>query len=123
VVRRTPTVAAKALGVTKACVELHNGGAVFDFDLTINPDVYPFPITGGTIKGSICDSPNWQVTGGSLGGTLAINGKHTGSGSCASTIAVKGTSQQPPSWTGTYTFDGSATFNQHTLFLGYMACP
>src|SRR3954469_7661789 len=57
-------VAAKALGVTKACVELHNGGAVFDFDLTINPDVYPFPITGGTIKGSICDSPNWQVTGG-----------------------------------------------------------
>jgi hypothetical protein len=122
--------AAKSAGPVKACVELHytGGGAVFAIDLTINPDVYPFTITGGSIKsgtgGVICDSPNWAVTGGSLGPTLLINAKHTGSGSCAPTLTVKGTTfHAPPSYSGTYTFGTSAPFHHNTLFIGYAACP
>ena len=54
-----------------------------------------------------------------------ITGQFTGTGSCASSIGVKGTSNPaPPSWGGTYGFNGASTgFNQQTLFLGYTSCP
>jgi hypothetical protein len=39
---------------TRACLQLHLDATIFNFNVTINPDVYPYPITGGTITGSIC---------------------------------------------------------------------
>lgn len=117
-------VAAAAASPTMACLELHNGGAIFSFSLTINPDAYPFKVTGGKVKGTLCDAANWKITGGSLSGTPLIKAQYTGSASCAKTLAVNGAPHpQPPSWGGTYVFDGTATFNHQTLFLGYMSCP
>ena len=72
-----------------ACLQLHLGSTVFNFNMTINADVYPYPITGGTITGSICQAP-WTVTGGSLGNGLVIHGQRTPVSGCATTIAVVG---------------------------------
>jgi hypothetical protein len=47
-----------------ACLQLYIDTAVFNFNVTLDPDVYPYTITGGTITGSICGAP-WTVTGGS----------------------------------------------------------
>lgn len=108
----------------KACLTLHGpGGAVFPIDITYNPQSYPFAITGGTIKGTICDAPNWTLTGGSFGTTLTLNGKHTGSGACASTITVVGNYQSPGCYTGTYGFNGQSNSFQHTSVYCCGACP
>jgi hypothetical protein len=118
-------LALPAAPATKACLQLHLGGTVFDFNVTINPDVYPYTITGGTITGSIC-SPPWTVTGGSLGTALRINGQRAPVAGCSTTIAVVGNFDNPSSYIGTYGFNGSSTsFNHHTLFLGYdrPTCP
>jgi hypothetical protein len=102
-----------------ACLQLYNDTAVFNFQLTLDPDIYPYIITGGTITGSICGAP-WTVTGGSLGKSLSIKGKRAPIPSCTSTISVTGNFDIPDSYIGTYGFDGlSNAFNQHTLFLGY----
>ncbi|MCH8177632.1 MAG: hypothetical protein IIC09_05460, partial [Proteobacteria bacterium] len=34
-----------------------------------DPRTYPYKITSGSISGTICDSPKWKVTGGSIGST------------------------------------------------------
>jgi hypothetical protein len=114
--------AAAALATRRAYFELHfsGGGTVFEIEVLFTPS-FPFTITGGTIKGSICNSPTWVVTGGSIGPTLLINGSnvcpHPG---CASSITIKGNCQCTPSYNGTYGFNGSSTmFNHTTLFLGY----
>ena len=99
---------------------------MFNFNVTINPNAYPYPITGGTITGSICGAP-WQVTGGSLGNNLTIIGhKSPPVAGCASSINVVGNFNAPAGYVGTYGFNGSSTmFNQHTLFLGFNrpSCP
>lgn len=108
-----------------ACLQLHLGSTVFNFNVNINADVYPYPITGGTITGSICQAP-WTVTGGSLGNALTIKGQRTPVSGCATSISVVGNFNNPSSYIGTYGFDGSSTmFDHHTLFLGYdrPACP
>ncbi len=108
-----------------ACLQLHLGSTVFNFNMTINADVYPYAITGGSITGSICQAP-WTVTGGSLGNNLVINGQRTPVSGWATTIAVVGNYNNPSSYIGTYGFDGSSTmFDHHTLFLGYdrPSCP
>jgi hypothetical protein len=119
-------LAALAPPPTHACLQLHLGGTVFNFNLQINPNAYPYPVTGGTITGSICGAP-WAVTGGSLGSALHINGhKSPPAAGCATTISVVGNFNPPGSWIGTYGFNGSSTmFNHHTLFLGYNrpTCP
>jgi hypothetical protein len=109
---------------THACLQLHLGGVVFNFNVTINPNAYPYPITGGTITGSICGAP-WQVTGGSLGNSLQISGhKSPPVAGCASTINVVGNYNPPGGYIGTYGFNGSSTmFSHHTLFLGFNRVP
>jgi len=118
--------AAAAAAASKVCLQLHNGSAIFNLNLTINPDVYPHTITGGTITGTIC-SGNWHATGGSIGSSLSLTGAiNAPNPSCASTIGVKGTFASPADYNGTYGFNGSsAGFNHHTLMLGYdrPTCP
>jgi len=119
---------AKALSGSpaKACLQLHLGSTVFNFNLDINADTYPYPVTGGTITGNICGAP-WHVTGGSLGSSLTIHGAiNTPVSGCSSTISVVGNANVPSGYAGTYGFGGSSTmFNHHTLFLGFQktTCP
>ncbi len=109
-----------------ACLQLHLGSTVFNFNVSINADVYPYPITGGTITGSICQAPSWKVTGGTLGNALTIQGSRPSGNSCSTSISVIGNFNNPSSYIGTYGFNGSSTmFDHHTLFLGYNrpTCP
>jgi hypothetical protein len=109
----------------RACLELHNGPSVtWNIDVTFNANTYPYAITGGTIKGTICGSPNWVVTGGSMGSNLIINAKRTGgASSCANTVSIVGSFRNPPSYAGTYGFDGSSTSFPHTTLYCCGACP
>jgi hypothetical protein len=105
---------------------LHAGAAVFNLNVTINPDVFPYTVTGGSITGNICGAP-WAITGGSLGATLSVNGQRNPPASgCASTISIAGGFANPTSYIGTYGFNGSSTmFNHRTLLLGFErpTCP
>jgi hypothetical protein len=126
--RRISAEEARALaptGVAKACLELHNGATVtWKIDVTYNPNSYPFTITGGSIKGTICGSPNWVVTGGSMGPNLTITAKRTGGGGgCANTVTIVGHYQNPPSYAGTYGFDGASTSFAHTSVYCCGVCP
>ena len=114
---------AAAAATRRAYFELHSvgGGAIFEIEVFFNPTSYPFVITGGTIKGNICNSPTWVVTGGSIGPSVRIDGSNVcPSPNCASSISIVGKCQCTPSYIGTYGFDGSSTsFKHSTLFLGY----
>jgi hypothetical protein len=107
-----------------ACLQLHNGGAVFNFNVTFNPNVANFPITGGTITGNLCNASQWQVTGGHLGPNLAITATRPAGQNCSTQLTVAGNFANPSSYAGTYGFPGTG-FQQHTLFLGYQkpTCP
>jgi hypothetical protein len=108
--------------VKTACVELHNGAVTFTINVNFNPNTFPFLITGGTITTGICGAP-WVVTGGFMGNSLRVEARRQGAGSCANTIIIVGSFQNPPSWRGTYGFDGLSTSFQHTtLFRGYSPC-
>lgn len=127
--KQAAVAAAKGAGKAGACeirrayFELHwsGGGVVFEIEVLFDPTSFPFAITGGTIKGSICGSPSWIVTGGSIGPALTINGSNVcPSPSCAPNISIVGKCQCTPSYIGTYGFFGSnSMFNHSTLFLGY----
>lgn len=110
---------------TTACLQLHNGsGVTWNITVTFDPNTYPFNITGGSIKGTICNSPNWKVTGGSMGPTLTIKATQPAAGGCATSVTIVGNFQNPPSYRGTYGFNGaSTTFKHTTLFLGYSPFP
>lgn len=117
------TAAAPAAVTAHACLQLYNGGVLWNIDAVINPNTYPYPITGGTIKGTICGSPA-TITGGTLGSTLSITANL--SGGCANPVKIVGSSTVPIGYQGTYGFFGSSTgFQHHTLFLGYnkSTCP
>jgi hypothetical protein len=115
--------AAPQAGAATACLELRNGAVSFVIEVNVDPNTYPFVISGGTIKSGICGAP-WNVTGGFLGTSLRIDATRQGSGSCADTIIVVGEEQFPPSWRGTYGFDGqSSSFKHSTLFHGWSPCP
>jgi len=106
-----------------ACLELINGIVSFVIDVTFDPITYPFAISGGTIKSGICGAP-WAVTSGIMGASLRIDATRQGTGSCANTIIIVGELQGPPSWRGTYGFDGSASAFKHTtLFRAWESCP
>jgi hypothetical protein len=126
-----------------ACLELHgvgNGGSViFEIQLIVNPNTYPFLILGGSVRGDICNVPadQWAVTGGSFGPYLAIEARRippvnappntasviSGS-SCATTMSVVGFFQAPDSYAGSYGFSGSnSDFSHTTLFKGWHICP
>jgi hypothetical protein len=110
-----------------ACLQLHNGGSIFNFNVVINPNVTGFPITSGKITGTLCQAGQWNVTGGHLGPNLAITATRAQGNSCATSLAVSGNFASPSSYTGTYGFPAPQGFQQHTLFLGYRAanaaCP
>lgn len=115
--------AAPQAGVAAACLELRNGAVSFIIEVNIDPNTYPFVISGGTIKSGICGAP-WNVTAGFLGTNLRVDATRQGTGSCADTIIIVGEQQFPPSWRGTYGFDGqSSSFKHSTLFHGWSPCP
>jgi hypothetical protein len=117
-------VKAAVVGQATACFELHNGASVvWEIQVTLNPNTYPFHVLGGTIRGTICGSPAWTVTSGSFGTTLALEAFRTGPGACASRVDIVGNFQTPSSYAGTYGFDGSRTSFPHTtLFKGWNPC-
>jgi len=110
-----------------ACFQLNSGsGTTWFVNASVDLNAYPYAILGGSISGTICDSPNWTLTGGSVGASLTINGSHTGAvASCVGTVAIVGSFGPPDSYPGTYGFDGANNqFTHRTLFLGYnRACP
>ncbi|MGW7414219.1 hypothetical protein [Streptomyces sp. NPDC054863] len=110
-------VSAEAVAVT-AKLQLNNGATTFEMEIRFNPNTSPFTITGGRITAGICGAP-WDITGGSIGNQLRLDAKRAGQGSCANTITIVGQFQNPPSYRGTYGFDGaSSTFNHTTLYKG-----
>ncbi|MEU8888367.1 hypothetical protein [Streptomyces sp. NPDC048442] len=108
-------VSAEAVAVT-AKLQLNNGATTFEMEIRFNPNTSPFVITGGRITAGICGAP-WDITGGSIGNQLRLDAKRAGQGSCANTITIVGQYQNPPSYRGTYGFDGSSSsFNHTTLY-------
>jgi hypothetical protein len=111
-----------------ACLQLHFQNALFNFNLTINPNTTPYTIVSGTVSGNLCQASTWHVTpGGSLGNALHIDAVRPPSGSCANKLTVVGNAIFPPSYQGSYGFNGSSNMFQphHTLFLGFNrpSCP
>lgn len=106
-------VSPQALEVS-AKMKLNNGALSFDMEVKYNPNTYPHVVTGGTISTGICGAP-WDITGGSIGSQLRLDGKRPGTGgSCASTITIIGQFQVPLSYRGTYGFNGQSSSFQHT---------
>ncbi|MFJ9177706.1 hypothetical protein [Streptomyces sp. NPDC102360] len=105
-------VSAEALTVD-CKLELNNGSVTFAITAKINPNTHPFVVTGGQITSGICGAP-WDITGGFIGDTIRLDAKRAGQGSCASTITLVGEFQNPPSYRGTYGFDGASSSFKHT---------
>jgi hypothetical protein len=109
------TAGAEAVAIT-ARLQLNNGATTFEMQVQINPNTYPFVVTGGQITSGICGAP-WNITGGSIGNQLRLDARRAGQGSCANTITIVGQYQNPPSYRGTYGFDGSSSsFNHTTIY-------
>jgi len=123
--KEAATAKAAAAVVAHACLQLYNGpGVLWNIDVTFDPNVYPYHLTGGSIKGTICGSPNVTVTGGTLGSSLKVTA--TLPSGCATPVNIVGTANVPNGYAGTYGFFGSSTgFSHHTLFLGFnrTSCP
>jgi hypothetical protein len=134
--------AAEQTGIATACLELHGAGpdtspAVFEIQLTVNANTYPFVVLDGSIGGGICRviGTSWTVTDGSFGPHLSIEAKRIPlpnapadaeallSGPCSQTLNISGNFQAPDSYAGVYGFDGDTTdFIHTTLFKGWQAC-
>jgi hypothetical protein len=135
-------VAAEPTGIATACLELHGVGpepplSVFEIQLTVNVNIYPFVVLEGSISGTIYHVPGtrWAVTSGSFGPRLAIeaemiplsietaDAKALLSGPYGYTVSISGDFQAPDSYAGAYGFNGdTADFIHTTLFKGWQAC-
>jgi hypothetical protein len=105
----------QAVAVTTR-LTLHNSGVTFEIEAQINPNTYPFQLTGGRITSGICGAP-WDITGGYYGDDLRLDARRTGDGSCAQTITVVGEYVHPGAYRGTYGFNGaSGSFRHTTLY-------
>ena len=111
---------------SRAHFRLLNGPSVtWEIEVLFDPNNYPFQITGGSIRGTICGSPCWTIGGGSMGDAISIRasggcGGEGGCPGCAKTVTIVGKCICPPGYKGTYGFDGNSTaFNHTLLFLGY----
>jgi hypothetical protein len=111
---------------SRVSFRLLNGPSVtWEIEVLFDPNEHPFRITGGSIRGTICGSPCWTITGGQLGDDVTIEagggcGGRGGCPGCAQTVTIVGKCICPPGYRGTYGFDGSSTsFNHTLLFLGY----
>ena len=104
-----------------ACFQLHKSGLTWFVNAELNLDFYPYPVTGGTISGAICDSPNWQLTGGLVGPDLIIKGHHVGPGfGCVERVTIRGRFGPPAGYAGAYRFDKNEHDHDHRiLFLGF----
>ncbi len=108
------------------CFQLNVSTSTFFIEATLDVTTYPYTIGGGRISGSICDAPNWVLTGGTIDGNLTISGTHVGTGPCAaSTIDIIGAFGPPAGYAGTYGFHAANNmFSHRTLFLGdNVPCP
>jgi hypothetical protein len=133
--------AGEQTGTATACFELHGAGpetapAVFDIELTVNVNSYPFAVLEGSIGGGICTvfGTFWTVTSGSFGTRLNIEAERMPpanapeaeamiTGPCSKTLTISGEFQAPDSYAGVYGFDGdTADFIHTTLFKGWQAC-
>lgn len=92
---------------------LHNTAVTFEIEAQINPNTYPFSLTGGQITSGICGAP-WNITGGFFGEDLFLQASRAGEGSCAETITVVGEFVRPGAYRGTYGFDGTSNSFRHT---------
>jgi len=127
-----------AVRTATACLELHAGPTVFQIQLVVNPNTYPFLVLAGSIGGDICTHPGtgWQVTGGSFGPNLVIAATRgplsnapanaaslIGDRGCGRSIGIVGFFQAPDSYAGTYGFEGlNNEFSHTTLFKGWQPC-
>lgn len=103
---------------TSIRLTLHNAAVTFEMEIEIDPNTYPFSLTGGRITAGICGAP-WDITGGFLGDDLLVQAARTGAGSCADTITVVGEFVRPGAYRGTYGFNGtSSSFRHTTLYRG-----
>ena len=134
--------ASAGISTVTACLELHGvghgGSVVFQIQLRVNPNTYPFLALGGSIGGDICNevTTRWVVTGGSFGPHLVIEAKRVplgnappataaaGGSTCATSMSIVGFFQAPDSYAGTYgTLGSNSDFSHTTLFKGWHACP
>ena len=91
--------------------------------MTYNPNSYPFVITGGSIKGTICDSPNWVVTGGTLGPNLTVTASARAAGQALrNTVTIVGHPESPATRAPTASTGASTSF-PHTAVYCCRACP
>jgi hypothetical protein len=106
--------AAAATAVAKACLRLYNGpGVAWNINITFDPNT--MKTLGGTITGTICGSGQWTVAaGGTLSPSLNIKASRPAGGGCATQVNIIGNFQNPPSWKGTYGFNGSNNMFKHT---------
>jgi hypothetical protein len=100
---------------TTVRLTLHNTAVTFEIEAEINPNTYPFTLTGGQITSGICGAP-WKITGGFFGDDLILQATREGQGSCATTITVVGEYVRPGAYRGTYGFDGTSSSFRHTTF-------
>lgn len=123
--QREAARASLTVATAHACFQMYNGNSVlWNIDAVFNPNVYPYTISSGTIKGTICGSPNVTITGGSIGTSLSITANLPSA--CATPVNIVGTATVPIGYQGTYGFYGANNnFTHHILFLGYnrTSCP
>ncbi len=116
-----------AEGTRTVCAQsTSNLGIDWRHTMTVNVSGGAATIVSGFITGTICDSPNWSITGGSFSSSgMLLNAIHTGSGSCASTLTMIGDHNPSPKykWTGTYGWNGATdSFPHDTQLLKVGPC-
>jgi hypothetical protein len=83
-------------------------------------------VLGGFIKGTICDAPNWDVSGGTIYRfNLVLQAFYVGGESCAGQLDMIG-DRTPPAllWSGTYGWWGANDqFPHSTSFYSIGPCP
>jgi hypothetical protein len=134
--------AAEQTGIATACLELHGFGpetspSVFQIQLVVNVNSYPFIVLEGTIGGDIgrAVGTSWIVTEGSFGPYLLIEAKNTPLVNApadaaalhvelgSQTVSISGDLQAPDSYAGVYGFDKYTSEYAHTtLFKGWQDC-
>jgi|GEM_PF-6210898 len=117
-------------GDTVACFNMTGGGVDWNWEMTIDLANGIGTVQDGSISGTICDSPNWEVTSGTIDRDgITLSGIYVGSDSCADTVDLIGDRLGGPGgpeflFDGTYGFFGANdSFPQEIRFVGRGACP
>jgi len=113
-------------GGLTVCFNMVEAGIDWNWELEVVTGGGMATVTGGNISGTICDSPNWSVTGGNINPTsIDLSGVYDGVESCADNVDLIGDRNGGGfTWTGTYGFFGANdSFPQSISFVGVGACP